>query len=170
MSGNRNSGRRALPANVHVLRGNPSKKSAAELRAVTAHSPLTVAVPPCPSFLTADARIEWKRILADLKSLGMVSRLDRAELAVYCQAWADWKTAREHLAALNDKGFIEETPNGYKQVSAWMQIANRAEERLRAAGGSFGFSPSARSKLGTPAVIQGELFQNEQAKVANKYF
>jgi len=173
MAGNRNSGRKALPVNVHLLRGNPSKKSAAELRlgqSTQDAAPLPVALPSCPAFLSRDAKVEWKRIADDLVTLGMVAALDRAELAVYCQAWADWKRAREKITALGDDGFIDETPNGFKQISAWMQIANRAEERMNKAGASFGFSPSARSKLGQPAVSQGELFPNEQAAIAGKYF
>ena len=172
MAGNRNSGRRALPATVHLLRGNQSKKSAKELAVATSTKPgdLAVEIPPCPAFLSKDAKTEWKRIAKDLVVLGMVSVLDRAELSVYCQAWADWKQAREHLEALGKVGMIDETPNGFKQVSVWMQIANRAEERMSKAGSAFGFSPSARAKLGQPASPQGELFPNEQAKAAAKYF
>lgn len=173
MAGNRNSGRRALPVNVHLLRGNPSKKSAAGLRAANGAA-LEAKVPPCPVFLTADARIEWRRIAADLKTLGMIASVDRAELAVYCQAWADWKMARERLAEelqrQHDGGYVDVTPKGYQQMGVWLQLANRAEERMRAAGASFGFSPSARSRMGTQLATQGELFENEQARVANTYF
>ena len=48
MAGNRNSGRKALPVNVHLLRGNPSKKSVAELQAAqvtSAPNVLPVALP-----------------------------------------------------------------------------------------------------------------------------
>lgn len=167
MAGNRNSGRRPLPANVHALRGNPSKKPGHELSDTGPQ--LKVEAPPCPSFLTKDAKVEWKRIVKDLEILGLITKVDRGELAVYCQAWADWKMAREKIADAEDKGFVEQTPSGYKQMSVWMQIANRAEERMRTAGGSFGLNPAARAKLGTGQVMQGELFPNEQAETARKY-
>lgn len=173
MAGNNNSGRKALPATVHLLHGNPSKKSAAELKAAQQAKPdseLPVKIPPCPAFLTPDAKTEWKRIAKDLTVLGMVNELDRGELAVYCQAWADWKKAREMIAGLGEVGMIDETPNGFKQISVWMQIANRAEERMNKAGSNFGFNPAARSKLGPTQQPQGELFPNEQAKKAAKYF
>jgi P27 family predicted phage terminase small subunit len=172
MAGNQNSGRRALPTNVHLLRGNPSKKSAAELRGTPAVS-LEAKMPPCPAFLTADARAEWRRIAADLKTLGMIASVDRAELAVYCQAWADWKMARERLAEESDRrdgGYVDVTPKGFQQMGVWLQLANRAEERMRAAGASFGFSPSARARAGVQVAAQGELFENEQTRVANTYF
>jgi len=173
MAGNQNSGRHALPTNVHLLRGNPSKKSAAELRGAPGVT-FEAKLPPCPAFLTSDARSEWRRIAADLRTVGMVAAVDRAELAVYCQAWADWKMARERLAeeaALRrDGGYVDVTPKGFQQMGVWMQLANRAEERMRTAGASFGFSPSARSRVGAQVAAQGELFENEQARVANTYF
>lgn len=170
MAGNSNSGRRTLPAQVHFLRGNPSKKSAAELAALGAQGlDAAVEAPTCPSFLTKDAKAEWKRIIDDLVSLGIVAKIDRAELAIYCQAYADWKKAREMIAALGDAGYVENTPSGYKQMAAWMQVANRAEERMRTAGAAFGLSPSARSKLRVQSP-QGELFQNDEKDKASKYF
>lgn len=169
MAGNRNSGRKPLPANVHAIKGNPSKKSAAELKGGGDGLQVEAKIPPCPAFLTKDARAEWKRLAKDLQTLGLISELDRAELAVYCQAWGDWKFAREKIAALEDKGFVEVTPSGYKQMSAWMQLANRAEERMRKAGSAFGLNPSARASLGAGTLAQGELFPNEQAETARKY-
>lgn len=165
MAGNRNSGRKPLPANVHMIRGNPSKKSAYELEG-SGQQQLPAEIPPCPAFLHKDAKAEWKRITKDLQTLGLISKLDRGELAVYCQAWSDWKRAREKIAEMEDAGFVEMTPSGYKQMSVWMQIANRAEERMRKAGGSFGLNPSARSSLGAGTVQQGELFPNEQVETA----
>lgn len=169
MAGNSNSGRRAVPANVHLIRGNPSKKSATELAHAGQSMQAPIEAPKCPAFLTADAKAEWKRIAEDLVSLRVLSNLDRAELAVYCQAWADWKRAREKIAELGEKGFVENTPSGYKQIAAWMQLANRAEERMRTAGASFGLNPSARSRI-TPQSPQGELFPNEEKDKAAKYF
>lgn len=168
MAGNRNSGRKPLPANVHALRGNPSKKSRHELRDESAQQ-LPAEIPPCPAFLTKDAKAEWRRIAKDLQILGLISQLDRGELAVYCQAWGDWKVAREKIAELEERGYVEMTPSGYKQMSVWMQIANRAEERMRKAGSSFGLNPSARVSLGAGQTGQGELFPNEQAETARKY-
>lgn len=169
MAGNSNSGRRALPATVHLIRGNPSKKPAADLTGATKAMTANAAAPACPDFLTADAKTEWRRIVGDLVVLGIISKIDRAELAVYCQAWADWKYARKKIAEARDSGFVETTPSGYKQMSAWMQTANRAEDRMRTAGSSFGLNPAARQRLEVRAP-QGELFPNEHKEAADKYF
>jgi P27 family predicted phage terminase small subunit len=169
MAGNRNSGRKPLPATVHSIRGNPSKLARHELEPQGGTPMLPSEIPPCPAFLTRDAKTEWKRIAKDLQTLGLITKLDQGELAVYCQARADWKMAREKITEMGDKGYVETTPSGYKQMSSWMQIANRAEERMRKAGDSFGLNPAARAKLGTGQVAQRELFPNEQAETAARY-
>lgn len=173
MAGNANSGRKPIPANVHLLNGNPSKLSAAQLAAGAGAKKTTIApaavAPPCPDFLTADAKSEWRRVVGVLVILGLISKIDRSELAVYCQAWADWKYARIKIKEMRDAGFVETTPSGYKQISAWMQCANRAEDRMRQAGNSFGMNPAARSRLDIRAP-QGELFKNDEKDKAAAYF
>ncbi|MES2126665.1 MAG: phage terminase small subunit P27 family [Pseudomonadota bacterium] len=171
MAGNSNSGRRPLPATVHAIRGNPSKKSAAELAAARGSKPVdpATAAPSCPDFLTVDAKAEWRRIINDLVTLGVVTKIDRGELAVYCQAWGDWKFARKKITELQEAGFVESTPSGYKQISAWMQVANRAEDRMRTSGSSFGLNPAARTRLQV-RVPQGELFPNDEKTKASGYF
>lgn len=169
MAGNGNSGRKGLPLNVHLLKGNASKKSAAELAAAGGMLEAKAKAPSCPDFLSPAAKLEWKRIVGDLVFLGIIAKIDRAELAVYCQAWADWKYAREKITELRDGGFVEATPSGYKQISAWMQVANRAEDRMRTSGASFGLNPAARSRLRTPTP-QGELFPNAEKEKAAQYF
>jgi len=149
-------GRRALPANVHLLRGNPSKKSAGALLDDVVRPP--VAVPPCPKFLREDARAEWRRISGHLAQLGLIAEIDRAALTAYCVAWDDLAWAQKRIAALNDeaqkagdgtgeRGRIWDTPSGYKQISVPMQIRNRAIEILAKFVGGFGMIPEARSRV-----------------------
>jgi P27 family predicted phage terminase small subunit len=169
MSGNSNSGRKSLPATIHLLRGNPSKKSFSDLRVEAGAWEKIKYLPECPDELDALAQHEWNRIAADLYQIGIVNQFDQGELSVYCQAYSDWKYARRSMQHLKEAGYIDTTPSGYKQISVWMQIANRAEERMRVAGASFGFSPAARQRIQlSPA--QGELFPDEQKEKAAKYF
>jgi len=78
-------GPKPLPGNVHLLRGNASKKSYADL---TAGVNPPVEIPGSPKHLLPDARQEWKRQGARLKELGLIAEIDRAAFALYCQAWA----------------------------------------------------------------------------------
>lgn len=170
MAGNQNSGRRALSPVVHLVNGNRSKKSASELTPQTVCWEIVSDAPVCPPELDDKAREIWDEIAPDLYMIGLINRLDQGELAVYCQAYADWKHAREQIQkAKGDMGYVDTTPSGYKQISVWMQIANRAEERMRTAGASFGFNPSARARIQLSSA-QGELFSNDEKNTAAKYF
>ena len=169
MAGNSNSGRKAIPAALHLIGGNPSKKTESELAGAGRGVVAPPGAPECPDFLSQDAKEEWNRIVGDLIVMGVMSRIDRAELSVYCVAWGDWKRARQKIAELGDAGYEELTPSGYKQMSVQMQIANRAEDRMNKAGSSFGLNPSARMRLNVNAP-QGELFPNEQKEAASKFF
>lgn len=171
MAGNSNSGRKPVPATVHMIRGNPSKKSAAELAAGKAAATKPEGdAPSCPDWLTKDAKAEWRRIVGALVILGLITKIDRAALVAYCVAWGDFKLLREKIDGLGDLGFVESTPSGYKQISAWMQAANRAEDRMLKAGALFGLNPSARQSLEV-RLPQGELFpEDEKKQAADKYF
>lgn len=144
-------GRRALPANVHILRGNPSHKPVGQLLDDVVRP--DVAVPTCPAHLCAEARAEWKRITPHLKKLGLISHIDRAALTGYCQAWGDYVWAQGRIKELNgddpsgERGRIWDTPSGYKQISVPLQISNRALEQMAKFLAEFGMSPSARSRV-----------------------
>lgn len=86
-------GPKPLPGNVHLLRGNPSKKSRADLADGVQPE---VEIPNCPKHLLPEARKEWKRISPELEKLGLISKIDRPALALYCQAWA-WLVWHESL-------------------------------------------------------------------------
>lgn len=78
-------GPKPLPANVHRLRGNPSKKSFNELSGVVEPP---VEIPGLPKHLLPEARKEWKRQGTELLKAGLISKLDRPAFAIYCQEWA----------------------------------------------------------------------------------
>ena len=137
-------GRPAIPNNVHRMRGNPSKKSASELRdAVRPETHL----PRAPGHLLPEAKREWTRIGRNLEKLGLVSDIDRAALAVYCQAYARWRDAEIRIADLGESALVESTPSGYKQMGVWLQISNRAVDQMHKFAVEFGMTPSARSRV-----------------------
>ncbi|MDQ7970744.1 MAG: phage terminase small subunit P27 family, partial [Oxalicibacterium faecigallinarum] len=155
---------------LHLINGNPSKKPAADLVNDNRRVVAPLVAPECPEILTGLAKDEWKRIVNDLMTMGILSRVDRSALAIYCQAWADWMVLRKKLNAISHgAGFIDQTGTGYKQMSALYQAANRAEERMLKAGALFGLNPSARASLNISAP-QGELFPNEQKEAADRFF
>ena len=50
-------------------------------------------LPPCPGHLTAAAAKEWRRVAKALHGMGVVTAIDRAALAAYCQAYGRWVEA-----------------------------------------------------------------------------
>lgn len=143
-------GPKPLPHNVHQLRGNPSKKSAVSF--LDGVQPV-VEIPNCPPHLDKEAKREYKRISVELESLGLISKIDRAALVGYCTAWAETVHCEKKITELNaadpkgEAGLIGYTPNGYQQMSVWVQIRNRAYERMMKFASEFGMSPSARSRV-----------------------
>lgn len=149
-------GPKALPANVHLLRGNPSKKSFGSL--IDEFRP-EVEIPQCPRVLWPEARREWRRITVELERYGLVSKLDRGTLAMCCQEWARWQWAEVKIAAANaadpkgEAGLIEVAQSGYRMQSVYLQISAKAEERYEKLKSCFGLSPSDRTRV-TPSDPQ----------------
>lgn len=76
-------GRRPKPTALKVLEGNPGK------RPLNRREPQPLrSIPTCPAHLSPTAKGEWKRLAGQLHRLGILSQLDRAALAAYCQATA----------------------------------------------------------------------------------
>lgn len=139
------------PASLHVLHGNPSKKPMAALLDEAVRP--KVEIPECPGHLTTEAKDEWARITVHLEQLGLISQIDRAALAAYCQAYGRWVDVEGKIAILNAEdrdgvaGMIGDTPSGYKQISVLLQISNRCVEQMEKFLRHFGMSPAARSRV-----------------------
>lgn len=144
-------GPQPLPANVHLLRGNASKRPLASLLDDVVRP--DVEIPDAPDHLQGEALAEWQRITPHLHRLGLISQIDRAALVAYCDAWGEYVWACERIAVHNvedatgERGRVWDTPSGYKQISVLQQIRNRALEQMRQWLGEFGMSPAARSRV-----------------------
>ena len=173
-------GPKPLPANVHLLRGNPSKLPLGDL--VDALQP-EVEIPHCPRHLLPEARKEWKRITPELERYGLISKLDRGALSLYCQAWARWVWAEEQLqrsvrlavekeTAAIDKGepwtggdgYTVPTPNGHMTYSPHWVIANKAMAQVNRYMSSFGLDPASRGRVNPSAVRQRDMFDDGDDK------
>jgi len=152
-------GRKALPTNVHILRGDPSKKGMGALSEEQIRIPIQI--PECPSHLDAPARAEWQRITPHLQTAGLVTEFDRASLAAYCQAWSEWMQCERDLKAKKAKhgvgALVDVTPSGYKQVAAAAQVRDRALDRMLRFAKEFGLTPASRiqSTSGQQMVLPG---------------
>ena len=101
-------------------------------------------IPKPPSILKGAARKEWKYITAELDKLGLVTKVDRALLVSYCEAWAEFLHAWQ---VVETEGRTYESDKGNLIQSPWVGIKNKAIERIHRMAGHFGLSPSARAGL-----------------------
>jgi P27 family predicted phage terminase small subunit len=131
-------GRTPKPTALKKAEGNPGK------RALNASEPrLPPALPDPPGTLKGEALVEWKRVAPELFAAGVLTMADRAALAAYCQAWADWVRARGHL----DEKMVVTAPSGYEMASPWVSIANKALDKMMKFASEFGLTPASRARI-----------------------
>lgn len=132
-------GRKPKPTALKRLEGNPGK------RPINGREPQPPgSVPTCPSHLSPTAKAEWKRLAKVLNRIGVLTQIDRAALAAYCQAWGRWVEAEKKLA---ETPALLKTPAGYVQQSPWLTIAAKQQELMLKFMGELGLTPSARTRL-----------------------
>jgi P27 family predicted phage terminase small subunit len=106
--------------------------------------PLADSLPTCPAHLSPTAKAEWKRLARELHRLGIVSQLDRAALAAYCQAYGRWVEAER---VLKETPPLIKLPSGYIQPSPWLGISNKQLELMQRFMSELGLSPVSRSRV-----------------------
>lgn len=165
MSGTR--GPLPKPHALKVLEGNAGKRPLDLAAGVNPR----IEVPSPPKHLGKEAAKEWKRITPLLEELGLISGLDRAALALYCQAagrLAELETAFNAKVKLIEKGgkdyadavyeaSYSVTPSGYAQQSVIVQLIGKHREQLNRYLMHFGLSPAARGRVQASNYVQPTL-------------
>ena len=132
-------GRKPKPTALKILEGNPGK------RQLNANEPKPASkAPRCPMWLDSEAKKEWRRMSKQLEQLGILTEVDMAAFAGYCQAYARWKEAEEFITK---HGTIVKTPSGYWQQVPQVSIAQTYLKIMNRFCEQFGLTPSARSRL-----------------------
>jgi P27 family predicted phage terminase small subunit len=131
--------RRPKPTAIRRMEGNPGK------RAWNHDEPTPPdAMPRCPEHLAPVAKTEWRRVGRTLHAMGVLTTIDRAALAAYCQAYARWVEAEEKL---KESPALYKTPSGYVQQSPWLVVANKQLELMGRYMTELGMTPAARSRV-----------------------
>jgi P27 family predicted phage terminase small subunit len=103
--------------------------------------------------------------------LGLLTRIDRAALATYCQAYGRWVTAELALAKMASRdllsaGLMIKTTNGNLIQNPLVGTANRAMLDMLRIAAEFGMTPASRARI--EAGPHGT--DDENAKAAGRYF
>ena len=132
-------GRKPKPTALKVLEGNPGK------RPLNKNEPQPEKkAPRCPSWLEPEAKKEWRRMAKTLENIGVLTQVDKAAFAGYCQAYARWKEAEEFLSK---HGTIFKTPSGYIQQVPQVAIARNYLQIMKDFCSEFGLPPAARTRI-----------------------
>lgn len=102
-------------------------------------------IPRCPRHLAPVARTEWRRVARALHGMGVLTVVDRAALAAYCQCYAKWVEAERKL---KETPPLLKTPSGHVQPSPWVAIANKQLELMGRYMAELGMTPASRSRVG----------------------
>lgn len=129
----RGGARNNKPTALRILQGNPGKRPLNDREP----KPANVA-PEMPAGLDAFGRQCWRRNAPMLERLGVLTEADGDMLAVYCDAYSQWRRAS---AALRK---IEPTDEEYRKVAVSVE---KARDQMRFLASEFGLSPASRSRL-----------------------
>ena len=132
-------GRKPKPTGIKQLEGNPGKRKLNE------HEPKPERkAPACPKWLEPEAKKEWKRLARKMEQMGILTEVDMAAFAGYCQSYARWKEAEEFIS---QHGTIVRTPSGYWAQVPQVSIAQTNLKIMTRIAEQFGLTPSARSRI-----------------------
>lgn len=91
-----------------------------------------------PAELDDVARECWQRNAPTLANMGVLSASDADLLAVYCDAYSQWRRTSRALRR------IAPTNDNYRKVAVSVE---KARDQMRLLAGEFGMTPSSRSRL-----------------------
>lgn len=114
------------------------------------------AIPEIPAHLSEEAQAEWFRISQELYKIGLLSQIDRAALAAYCEAWADWVDASRMCASKDgqDRKVIKSS-NGNFFENPYYTIKKRSMELMHKFLTEFGMTPASRTRISTSPPVSG---------------
>jgi P27 family predicted phage terminase small subunit len=154
-------GRKPRPTALKILHGEPNKN-----RINTREPKPTALKTTCPSHLSQYAKAEWRRIVPELEGMGIFTKIDRAALSAYCQAYGRWVDCELKIkeiqaeAAKNGKdsinAYLLKTQSGNIIINPLMSVSNRALEQMRQFLTEFGLTPVSRTRINTDADTRKE--------------
>lgn len=142
-------GRKPLPTNLKVLRGNPGQRRLNPSEPTPA--PLAVDVPdeltPDP-----DAAGEWTRTIAPAILRGQVTSADRSVAIAHCVLWATWRS--QLVEASRHAHIIAVGEQKHPMPNPARIMANKTLALLIRVDAELGLTPSSRSRVHAVPVAQ----------------
>jgi P27 family predicted phage terminase small subunit len=153
-------GRPPQPAKLLLLNGRGEGKDSAG-RPVPPPPAFKRLAPSPPTWMSREAKAEWKRIVPGLTRLDLVKPEDRAALTAYCELWSRWVTATRDIA-VNGQVVRNTSVKKDGTESVWwtknpsVAVAEQAETRLRQYANDFGLTPAGERNVSKRDDDRGE--------------
>lgn len=144
--GNQHTG--PAPAALRLIGGRkPGRDSGG--RAVETPPAFKRKPPAAPSWLCAEAKAEWRRVIPGLHRLDLLKPEDRAILAAYCETWANWIIAVKDVRS-RGQVLCRTTERGESIYASNPAVTNMRTlgRELRAFAAQFGLTPASEAALG----------------------
>ena len=136
------SGPAPKPTHLKLLQGNPGR------RPLPKNEPQPeIGAPTRPHWLLPEAKREWSRIVPELLRLGLLAKIDRAMISMWCQCWALYVEA---IRDIRENGTAFTTEKGYEGPRPSVGMMNKMIEKMTALSARFGMTPSDRSRISVP--------------------
>ena len=137
-----NPGTKPKPKALRLLQGEKKKSR------INQNEPQPeLGVPVCPAFLSETAKAEWDRISKELDKLGLLTEMDMAALAGYCDAYGRWADAS---VILKKEGLIIRTETDRIVQNPALAIIAQALKEMKGFLVEFGMTPSSRTRVSAP--------------------
>lgn len=145
-------GRKPVPAHLLTPEGHHKSEEEIKARREVEDSLKTKATLRCPSYLSSDAKSEWRRLMALYKTLkvNILCDLDVQLIVMYCEAVAIYKKAQEtwvtyqRLVTSNEK--YQDT------IDRCLSIMNKQSTIVRGISEQLCLTPVGRARMGMGAV------------------
>lgn len=144
-------GRTAQPAALKLIsgRGNGTDSGGRKVNPGPAFRRIA---PRPPSWMSPEAKAEWRRVTPGLQRLDILKEEDRATLAAYCETWSQFVTATRTVSAEGITTEVTSVSASGAETTRTVAhpavaIARAAGRELRAYAAQFGLTPSSEQAL-----------------------
>lgn len=152
------------PAKLLLLNGRGEGQDSAG-RPVAQPPAFKRLAPNAPSWLSREAKAEWRRVSPGLVRLDLIKPEDRATLAAYCETWSRFVAATRDVNA-NGITVRNESTRKDGTTSVWwtrnpaVAVAEQASSRLLQFANHFGLTPAAERNVSKRDDDRGEFEEN----------
>ena len=138
-------GPKPKPSGIHKLEGGRKKTHRKKKDAGSEPNPEKYKrVPWAPKHLDKIASNEWRRMAKIYFPTGIMTKMDKTGLELYCAAYSVWRGASDKIIK---HGTVIKAQSGFPVQSPYLQIVNKQQAIMQKWLAEFGGTPSSRSRV-----------------------